>query len=97
MKADNSVIISLSAYIYGSRFIPDDTKEDKPHPRDIESPSNVINRAWMPQTMMDCIWIFYEFATTEERDAFIESPPAVFDEAGISTNDQGFYDHWVNG
>lgn len=32
-----------------------------------EKPANAINRAWIPQTIGDQVWIVYEFKSEQER------------------------------
>lgn len=30
-------------------------------------PNKYVNHAWIPQTLGDCVWVAYEFASLEER------------------------------
>lgn len=53
--------------------------QNTPHPRDwfrVMAPT-AIDRFWVPQTLGDQIWIFYEFANADEMERFkakLESP-----------------------
>ena len=89
MKTKNMILIRLSLRKYGTG--------DNPHPRDIKSPANVIGRWWIPKTMSDSIWIFYEFKDFESKKEFLLTPDAVFDSATITDEDNKFINKWVRG
>ena len=43
------------------------------HPSEFEKalrPTNVIAAKWVPQTISDEVWVFYEFATLKEKKDF---------------------------
>lgn len=50
-----------------------------PHPRDwfqVIAPT-AISRHWVPQMMVDEVWLYYQFATSDEMERFkarLESP-----------------------
>ena len=37
---------------------------------DRERPTNYIHYAWIPQTMVDQIWVLYDFRTVADREAW---------------------------
>ncbi len=87
MKTKNMILIKLSLYDYGVN--------GNPHPREIKSPANVIDRWWVPQTMFDSIWIFYEFKDLESKESFLLSPDEVFNKAKIHNEDNKFINKWI--
>lgn len=61
-------------------------------------PDNFIGRAWIPQTLGDQVWLWFEFATPELRDAFLASLPVKYTaiDGFIATNfTQADLDHWT--
>ena len=88
MKTNNIILIQFSLYKYGVG--------DAPHPRDIITPDNVIDRWWVPQTMSDSIWIFYEFNDTSSKELFLSKPDGVFKKATIRNENNKFINEWIN-
>ena len=98
MDAARSLQISFSMYEYdGTAERHHEVYGGYPHPRDIDDPPGITNRAWVPQTVYDSIWKLYEFETKAQRDEFMQSPPEVYAAATINERKQAFYDHWVAG
>ena len=83
---DRRLLVKFSLYEYGDRL---------PHPRDIDKPTGAVLRAWVPQTLGDQIWIFYEFSEAADKAAFVKSPPAVYREAAIRTPNNAEWQLWV--
>lgn len=43
------------------------------HPSTIEKalrPDKLVDYKWIPQTIADQVWVFYEFATTKEKNTY---------------------------
>lgn len=61
-------------------------------------PDNFTDRAWIPQTLGDQVWLWYEFATPDIRDAFLASLPEKYKaiDGFIATNfTQADLDRWT--
>ena len=88
MIAKHSVVVSFSLW----------RERDNPHPRDfyLDVEPRPINTVWNPQTIIESVWVLYEFDTAEKRRRFIRDLPPAFDRARLYTAPQGFYDHWVD-
>ena len=91
MDANKSCLVSCSLYYYGPPTF------EYPHPRDIAIPAGVINQKWVPQTLVESIWLIYEFDSPERRDEFMLTPPDVFAKATITKQNQDFFDKWDKG
>lgn len=69
MNHATEVMISFSTY---DRNAADQEWEGAPR-RDL-----AIERAWVPQTMGDQVWVFYRFRNSEDRQTFLDAlTPAV--------------------
>ena len=92
MKASNALLVVFSLYDYGEGT-------DNPHPREFYRDVSPAAKAWewIPQTMMESIWVIYEFASAQDRQKFLGDRPAEFDKANLYEVPQGFIDHWVAG
>lgn len=90
MKAETSLKVSCSLYDFG-------TGTSNPHPRDITVPDSVINQAWIAQTIMDTIWLLWEFESEDARNTFLDNIPEELEKAMIGIRKQYFFDHWVDG
>ncbi len=63
-------------------------------------PPNALHRIWIPQTLGEQIWMFYAFATEDEKQSFIKDLPADWlANKWISNADfkQDVIDHYLNG
>lgn len=61
-------------------------------------PNNYINRAWIPQTMGDQVWVWFEFNTIKEKEEFLNNLPAKYKniKGFIATNfTQADLNYWV--
>ena len=64
MEHTTYIKASYSLYNYGYGT-------DLPHPREIQPPSGGINISWIPQTIVDSIWIIYSFKNKNDADEFL--------------------------
>lgn len=64
MNHATEVMISYS--VYDGK--PSDLEEQNVNHKDL-----VIERAWVPQTIGDCVWVFYRFATELDKDDFLRA------------------------
>lgn len=51
-------------------------------------------RQWIPQTICDRVWIWYEFETREKRDEYIQALPQNMRHYLDTTFDQSDLDYW---
>jgi len=61
-------------------------------------PDNCIKYVWIPQTMGDQVWVWYEFETIKEKEVFLKNLPAKYRniEGLIATNfTQEDLDYWT--
>ena len=63
MKLENTVCFRCNLYT-----CPDSHKF-----WDAVEPQNSINSIWIPQTIGDQIWMWFEFATIEEKETYLKS------------------------
>lgn len=89
MDKNKSIGISFNLQEYGREY------GTLPHPRDIKAPENSIRSKWVPQTMFDSVWIFYEFDTKENKNKFLENKPDEFREARVLDFDQAYFNRWT--
>ncbi len=61
-------------------------------------PANYLNRLWIPQTLGDQIWLWYEFESREEKDNFLAGLPQKYKDlkgfVAFDFNERDL-DHWT--
>ncbi len=93
MKIESTATLRFNLYELGDiKMSPQDVLKEI-------RPTNHINYAWIPQTLGDQIWVWYEFNTSEEKEEFLENLPIKYKdiEGFIATCfTQKDLDYWTN-
>jgi len=99
MKVENTVFLNVNMRHY----------EDPNNLRRIIKPTNLLNFQWVPQTMGECVWMFFEFKNEIDKNEFLKYISTVsfnsafdgklkyVDELLGTFLDQELLDYWCTG
>ncbi len=80
MILENTVTFSfgLQTFEQDLRMIPYELEN-------IIRPKEIKRRAWIPQTLGDCVWIWYEFYNPQQKEIYLKKLHILFNKKLIET------------